>query len=60
MRWMGAASGLLLIAAGTTAAITGQFEGDGSWLLALGLGLVGIVGLINVVASSLARTTTVP
>ena len=44
-RSMAAASGLMLIVAGVVAAITGEFEGEASWLFALGLALVGVVGL---------------
>ena len=44
-RAMAAVSGLMLIVTGVIAAVTGEFDGAASWLLIVGLALVGLVGL---------------
>ncbi len=53
-RWVHAVAGVVLVAAGSTAALTGEFDSDASWLLALGLALIGFAGLIATVAGSVA------
>ena len=52
MRAVRALIGVLIVAVGTMAAITGEFSTAAGWILAAGLASVGLAGIISAVATS--------
>lgn len=54
LRVVGIIAGALLITMGAIALFTGEFDGAGIWIAAVGLAAVGVAGLIHSVTAAVS------